>query len=99
MPHKNGRDEKEHDLTPSEAVAGKVFDDLREAQLKSGLTREEFSNELIKEHYLKTRQDRFEMGEDFLGIYPRKDLKNIRDIDVDGLGKKKTGRDMLFFKK
>lgn len=99
MPQKNDRNNKEHNLTPSEAMTGKIFEDLREAQLKSGLNREELSNELIKEHHLKNREDRFEMGEDFLGISPPKDFKNVRDIDVDGLGKKKTGRDMTFFKK
>lgn len=64
------------------------IEDLEEQGYTSELDREK-----VREHRDKTHNDRFEMAEDMTvkPTNPHRNFEAVRDIDVDGLGKKKSG--------
>lgn len=64
------------------------IEDLKEQGYTSELDREK-----VREHREKVKSDRFEMAEDMTvkPVNPHRRFDAVRDIDVDGLGKKKTG--------
>lgn len=47
----------------------------------------------------RKQDERYELGEEFLGPNFRSGFTNFRDIDVDGQGKKKTGFSFNFFRR
>lgn len=54
----------------------------------------EIEREMIREHRQRAKNDRYEFAEDMTvkpPTNPHRRFDAVRDIDVDGLGKKKTG--------
>lgn len=70
------------------------IEDMKEQGFNS-----ELDSQRIAEHRKKSHQDRYEFGQELLGPNPHRGFSSVRDIDVDGLGKKKTGVIFNFFKR
>lgn len=86
---KEGATQMTNKTTMGEAFSSLDIEDVRE---------QGFNNEIDQEKiHSKTSDDRYEFGEEILGPNPQKGLKNLRDIDVDGLGKDKSKLGFSFF--
>lgn len=72
------------------------IEDMREQGITSEVTGEKTNK--TRGQLKKNGNHKFEIGQDFgLGRNPHRAFEAVRDIDADGLGKKKTGFDFNFF--
>ncbi|MFZ5753524.1 MAG: hypothetical protein ACOY3J_04730 [Bacillota bacterium] len=73
------------------------IEDMREQGITNEVTGEKARNK-AREQHKRFENNKFEMGQDFgLGRNPHRAFEAVRDIDADGMGKKKTGFDFNFF--
>ncbi|MBZ4653853.1 MAG: hypothetical protein JG781_1192 [Peptococcaceae bacterium] len=73
------------------------IEDIREQGITSEVTGEKAGTKSRGQHR-KLGNAKFELGQDFgLGRNPHRAFEAVRDIDADGMGKKKTGFDFNFF--
>ena len=73
------------------------MEDVREQGIASEVTGEKAAAK-ARGQQRKSGNAKFELGQDFgLGRNPHRAFEAVRDIDADGMGKKKTGFDFNFF--